>query len=87
MSPAVQKEAEETHRKLQELQDEMDRLQNNVKMRKLFEDDEVEELSNEGEKTDDDEDDDKEGTSWSDDEKTRKTRDEEQKTSDRISRM
>ena len=34
MSPAAQIEAEETHRKLQELQDEMDRLQDNVKVRK-----------------------------------------------------
>ena len=71
MSPAAQKEAEEIHRKLQELQDEMDRLQDDVKARKLFEydEDEKEETSSEEEKTDDDEDEEKEGTSESDDER------------------
>ena len=76
MSPAAQKEAEEIHRKLQELQDEMDRLQDDVKVRKLFEDDEdeMDEMSGEGEENDDDEDEEKERTSGSDDEREKKSK-------------
>ena len=75
MSPAAQKEAEKIHRKLQKLQDEMDRLQNDVKARKLFEDgeDEMGAMSGEDE-TDDDEDEEKEGTSESDDEREKKSK-------------
>ena len=62
---------------MQELQKEMGRLQGDVKARKLFEDDEMEErnspeLNSEEEKTDDDEDDDKDGTSGSDNGQSKK---------------
>ena len=94
MSPEAQKEAEAIFQLLQshcreEMQEEMDRLQDDVKVRKLFENDEMEERSSEEEKADDDGDDDKEGTSGSDDEQEKKEgrrgRDEEQRTNDRIS--
>ena len=71
MSPAAQKEAEEIQIKLQELQDEMDRIQDDVKARKLFDEDE-DEMSGEDEEMDEDGDEQKEGSSGSDDDKEKK---------------
>ena len=49
--PCSPEGSSENHGKLQELQDEMDRLQDDVKARKLFEEDEdeMDEMSGEGE--------------------------------------